>query len=69
MPDRFFTTTLSGDESPVGAVEFESNLARARLTDVRRLQQAPRATRLEVDDAMIVTIQTAFRFPILSSQS
>jgi hypothetical protein len=52
-----FTTTLPGDDAPVGTVEFESNLARARLADVRRLQKDPRATRLEVEDAMIATIE------------
>jgi hypothetical protein len=52
-----FTTTLPGDQSPVGVVEFESNLARARSADVRRLLQDSRATRLKVEDAMIVTIE------------
>jgi hypothetical protein len=52
-----FTTTLPGDDAPIGTVEFESNLARARLADVRRLQKDPRATRLEVEDAMIATIE------------
>ena len=52
-----FTTTLPGDESPVGVVEFESNLARARLADLRNLQKDPRAPRLEVEDAMVVTLK------------
>lgn len=52
-----FTTTLPGDESPVGVVEFESNLARARLADVRRLQKDPRAPRLEVEHAMAATLE------------
>lgn len=30
-----FTTTRPGDDAPIGAVEFESNLARARAADVR----------------------------------
>jgi hypothetical protein len=52
-----FTTTLPGDDAPIGSVEFESNLARARAADVRRLQKDPRATRLEVEDAMAATIE------------
>ena len=52
-----FTTTLPGDESPIGVVEFESNLARARSADIRRLQKDPRATRLEVEDAMAATLE------------
>lgn len=51
-----FTTTLPGDESPIGVVEFESNLARARAADIRRLQKDPNATRLEVEDAMAATL-------------
>ena len=52
-----FTTTIPGDDAPVGAVEFESNLARARSADIRNLEKDPRAARLEVEDAMIVTLQ------------
>jgi hypothetical protein len=52
-----FTTTLPGDESPVGVVEFESNLARARLADLRNLPKDPRAPPLEVEDAMVVTLK------------
>jgi hypothetical protein len=52
-----FTTTLPGDQSPVGVVEFERNLARARLADIRNLQKDPRAPRLEVEDAMVVTLE------------
>ena len=52
-----FTTTLPGDQSPVGVVEFERNLARARLADFRNLEKDPRAPRLEVEDAMAVTLK------------
>jgi hypothetical protein len=52
-----FTTTLPGDDAPIGTVEFESNLARARAADIRRLQKDPRATRLEVEDAMAGTLE------------
>jgi hypothetical protein len=52
-----FTKKLGGDESPVGVVEFEGNIARARLADIRNLEKDPRAARLEVEDAMVVTLQ------------
>ena len=52
-----FTRTLPGDESPVGVVMFESNLARARLADLRNLEKNPHAPRLEVEDAMAVTLK------------
>jgi hypothetical protein len=51
-----FTTTIPGDAAPIGSVEFESNLARARAADIRRLQKDPRAERLEVEDAMAATL-------------
>lgn len=52
-----FVTILPGDKSPVGAVEFESNLNRARLADIRNLEKDPHAQRLEVEDAMAVTLK------------
>jgi hypothetical protein len=52
-----FTNILPGDQSPVGVVEFESNLARARAADLRNLEKDPRAQRLEVEDAMAVTLK------------
>ena len=53
---KLFVTTLPGDQSPIGVVEFESNLARARAADVRRLEKDPNAARLEVEDAMAGTL-------------
>ena len=38
-------------------VEFDINPAEARLADARRLQSDPKAKRLEVEDAMAVTLQ------------
>ena len=52
-----FTTKLGNDESPVGVVEFESNLARARVADLHNLLKDPNAARLEVEDAMFVTLK------------
>jgi len=53
---KLFVTVIPGDDASIGTVEFESNLARARLADVRRLQKDPRAERLEVEDAMAATL-------------
>ena len=54
---NLFTTTLPGDKSPFGSVEFERNLNRARLADIQNLQKDPHAQRLEVEDAMFVTLK------------
>jgi len=54
---KLFTTTIPGDDSPIGVVEFESNLARARAADLRNLAKNPSAPRLEVEDAMVVTLE------------
>ncbi len=55
--DHLFTTTLPGDAHTIGAVEFERNLALAREADVKRVEKDPNARRLEVEDAMIVTMR------------
>jgi hypothetical protein len=47
---KLFTETFPGDDSPLGAVEFERNLARARVADLRNLEKEPRADRLECVD-------------------
>ena len=54
---QLFTTKLGNDADAIGMVEFERNLARARLADLRRLQKDPHAPRLEVEDAMAVTLK------------
>ena len=54
---RLFGTKLLGDQISVGRAEFERNLARAREADVRRLEKDANARRLEVEDAMIVTLR------------
>ena len=38
-------------------LEFELNLAQARVADAQRAEQDPKAHRLEVEDAMLVTFQ------------
>jgi len=47
----------AGVAAPIGSVEFERNLARARLADLRNLEKNPQAARLEVEDAMAVTLK------------
>ena len=55
--DHLFTTTDPGDAHTIGMVEFEKNLARARAFDADRVLRDPNARRLEVEDAMIVTMR------------
>jgi hypothetical protein len=54
---KLFTEVPPGDEIALGMTEFTSNLDRARLADVQRAAQDPTAHRLEVEDAMLVTLQ------------
>lgn len=55
--EHLFTTTDPGDRHTIGMVEFESNLARAREADAKRVLSDPNAPRLEVEDAMLVTLK------------
>ena len=54
---HLFTTKEPGDADVIGMVEFERNLALARVADAQRAETDPNAHRLEVEDAMIVTLQ------------
>ena len=54
---KLFTTYLGNDRSSVGVVEFTSNLARARLADAQNVAKDPNAQRIEVEDALCVTLQ------------
>jgi len=54
---HIFTETPPGDEIPLGVTEFASNLDRARVADVERAIKDPNAHRLEVEDAMLVTLK------------
>jgi hypothetical protein len=54
---KLFTDTPVGDEASIGMTEFMRNLARARVADAERAAQVPNAHRLEVEDAMLVTLQ------------
>jgi hypothetical protein len=50
--EKVFSTTLPGDQHTLGMVEFERNLARARVVDADGLLKDPKALRIEVEDAM-----------------
>jgi hypothetical protein len=52
-----FTETPAGDVAPIGVTEFESNVDLARVADAKRVTQDPSAHRLEVEDAMLVTLK------------
>ena len=54
---KLFTTHLGNDQISVGMTEFSINLVRARLADAERAAKDPSAHRLEVEDAMLVTLQ------------
>jgi hypothetical protein len=54
---ELFTETLPGDKMPLGLVEFERNLALARVADAKRVEKDHNAPRLEVEHAMIVTLK------------
>ncbi len=53
---KLFTTRLGSDQASVGVVEFNSNLARARLADAQNVVKDPSAQRIEVEDAMAFTL-------------
>ncbi len=54
---NLFAKVLPGDKVSVGAGEFVRNLDRARVADVQNIIKDPKAQRLEVEDAMFVTLQ------------
>jgi len=54
---KLFTEIKPGDEIPIGVGEFEINLTLARVADAKRTEKNPAARRLEVEDAMIVTLR------------
>ncbi|HEX3912700.1 MAG TPA: hypothetical protein VHW71_04270 [Steroidobacteraceae bacterium] len=55
--DQLFTEIPAGDKISLGMEEFENNLALARVTDAKNVIKDPNAQRLEVEDAMAVTLQ------------
>jgi hypothetical protein len=55
--DQLFTEVHQGDTMPLGMIEFEDNLARARVADARNVIKDPSTRRIEVEDAMAVTLK------------
>ena len=55
--ERLFTTIEPGDSMPLGLVEYVRNEARARLADAKRAEKDPNARRLDVEDALFVTLK------------
>jgi hypothetical protein len=53
---HLFTTKMPGDADVIGMVEFERNLALARVEDVQNVAKDHKAKRIEVEDAMAVTL-------------
>jgi hypothetical protein len=54
---QLFVTKNTGDADTIGMVEFERNLARARLADAKRAETDAKSPRLEVEDAFAVTLK------------
>ena len=67
---QLFTTKNHGDVDTIGMVEFERNLALARVADAKRAAQNPNTSRVEVEDAMAVPCRrTTSICPTASSPS
>ena len=54
---KLFTTKDPQGNISIGMTQFEIVLAKARLADLQRSKKDPQARRLEVEDAMIVTLR------------
>jgi hypothetical protein len=55
--EQLFTTIEPGDKMSLGLVELESNVDRARVADADRATKDPNARRLDVEDALFVTLK------------
>src|ERR1700704_5139000 len=53
----FTTKNDPGDADVLGMLEFELNLAQARVVDAQRAEQDLKVHRIEVEDAMLVVLQ------------
>jgi hypothetical protein len=54
---HLFTTKDPGDADTIGMVELERNIAITRVADLKRVQGNPTARRLEVEDALFITLK------------
>lgn len=55
--DKLFTTTDAGDTSPIGVIEVVRNIAIARVADLKRVKENPQARRIQVEDALLLTLK------------
>lgn len=55
--EQLFALVESGDKMSVGLAELESNVARACVADLNRLAKDSKANRVEVEDALFVTLK------------
>ncbi len=55
--EQLFTTIEPGDSMSLGLVELESNVDRGRVFDDERFAKDPKARRLDVEDALFVTLK------------
>jgi hypothetical protein len=51
-----FTTINPGSQIPLGMGEFEENLARQRVADLKNVQKDPNSQRIEIEDVMVLTM-------------
>jgi hypothetical protein len=56
---KLFNETNPGNVLSDGEIAFEENLARARVADVKKHAENPNLRRLEVEDALFVTLKKA----------
>ena len=54
---QLFTKKIGNDQISAGMAEFMINLARARVADANNLVKNPNTRRIEVEDAMAVTLK------------
>jgi hypothetical protein len=55
--EHLFTTIEPGDSMPLGLAEYALNEPRARLADAKRAEKDPNSRRLDVEDALFVTLK------------
>ena len=55
--ENLFTTNAPDGNTSIGMSQFMLDLAKARLADAQRALKDPSAHRLEVEDAMLVTLK------------
>jgi hypothetical protein len=54
---RLFTTNAPDSDVSMGLSQLLTNLALARVSDLKRVESNPNTPRLEVEHAMIVTLK------------